>query len=234
MKLIDFSTFIFDLDGVLIDSLSDLADSVNHMLVMLKHKPRDENEIRGYIGTGNRDLIIKSLSTGDESLIEKGLLIFKDHYMKNCVNKTVLRPYVFELVSYLDEKGKDMAVLTNKFSFFSSEILDKLGILNFFKLIIGPDIASDPKPHPAGVEFILKALGSEKKQAVLIGDSASDVICAKNAGISSCAVLGGIGDEEELMDSAPDFILDDIKKLYECLSNQTNQHSELGNDTVIF
>lgn len=214
MILSDFSTFIFDLDGVLIDSLSDLADSLNHMLIMLGQKPKDEKIIKDYIGTGNRDLIVKSLGTDDEMQIEKGLLIFKEHYIKNCVNKTGLRPGVFELVSYLDDKGKDMAVLTNKFSFFSSEILEKLGIRKHFKLIVGPDMLSDPKPHPAGVEYILNKLGSDKKDSVLIGDSASDIICAKHAGIFSCGVLGGIGDEEDLKKADPDFLFEDIEKLY--------------------
>jgi 2-phosphoglycolate phosphatase len=215
MLLKNFSTIIFDLDGVLIDSLADLADSVNHMLKMLGRDPLAERRIKDYIGTGNRDLIIKSLGTHDNELVEKGLVLFREHYMKNCVNKTKLRAGVDKLLSYLDEKGIVMAVLSNKFSFFSSEILKKLGADIYFRLIIGPDIISDPKPHPAGIEYILNELGVLKEQALLIGDSESDVICARNAGIKACGVLGGFGDETKLIDSGPDFILDDMQMLYE-------------------
>ncbi len=116
----NFSTIIFDLDGVLIDSLSDLADSVNYMLEMLGRDPLAESRIKDYIGTGNRDLIIKSLGTHDNELVEKGLVLFREHYMKNCVNKTKLRSGVDKLLSYLDKKDTAMAVLSNKFSFFSS------------------------------------------------------------------------------------------------------------------
>jgi phosphoglycolate phosphatase len=218
--LYGIETYIFDLDGVLIDSIADLCVSVNHTLRSFGADELPENEIRRHIGRGNRILIMETLGTDDASAVDKALAVFMDHYSKNCTNNTVLRKGVIETLERI--KGKNLAILSNKFTPLTEIITKKLGIYDYFGIILGPDKLIDMKPDPEGIDRIIGYFDSAASRTLVIGDSDIDIAAGKNAGTATCGVLGGIGDEQKLAGSHPDIIIDEVSELFDsvCIANR--------------
>lgn len=211
MILPNLETYIFDLDGVLIDSLEDLSDSVNHTLNAFGKESKSSDEIRKYIGKGNKALIMRAFDTYDDPFVQEALLFFMDHYQKNCVNKTVLRK---DVPVYLNTiRDKNLAILSNKFSLLTEIIIKELGILDRFQIFLGPDNLTNMKPDPEGINNIIERFDSTVSKTIIFGDSASDIYTGKNAGIITCGVQNGIGDETELLRSEPDYMITEFSDL---------------------
>lgn len=207
----NFLTFIFDLDGTIVDSLEDIADSVNWVLKKFKLPERSQSEIRQFIGGGVHELFRKSIGTDDEILIDKAVKIFEKYYIEHCVDKTVLYPEVREMLDFL--KSKKLAIVSNKPYKIVMETLKKLSILNDFKVVLGAESAENKKPHPEPVIKALKLLNSSPECALMIGDGTTDIQAAKQAGIFTCAVTYGYRDKNELMKLKPDFMIERIGDL---------------------
>jgi phosphoglycolate phosphatase len=219
MNINDKETFIFDLDGVLIDSLDDLCSSVNHTLRSFGMKGISNEVLRGYIGKGNRNLIKQALDTEDAEMTDKALTVFMDHYAQNCTNRTVLRKGVHETLDRI--KDMNLAVLSNKFTSLTEIIIKKLKIYDYFGIILGPDRLTKMKPDPEGIRRIIEFFCSSTDKTVMIGDSDMDITTGKNAGVMTCGVLGGIGDEQKLLGSKPDIIINEVSELFDsvCIAN---------------
>jgi len=200
-------TVIFDLDGTLLNTLDDLAESANFALRECGYPERTRDEIRQFIGNGVEMLIRRAVPDGTpEDKIQECLAIFKIYYLHNSNNYT--KPYdeITDLLKVLKKKGFKIAVLSNKFD----KAVKKLCEDYFFGLIdmaVGqsPDVAQ--KPAPDGVKKIINELGADKSKTVLIGDSETDVETAKNAGIYFVGVLWGYRDEQTLTEAgAKEFV----------------------------
>jgi phosphoglycolate phosphatase len=183
---------IFDLDGTLIDSKQDLILSVNAMLRALGRRELAEETISGYIGHGAPKLVSRALGEHcTEEERQRALDFFLRYYEAHKMDTTCAYPGVAETLQKL--AGMQMAVLTNKPVRISVRILDAMGLSKYFRAIYGGNSFETKKPDPLGARTILRELGAEPRETLLVGDSEVDVQTARNAGTLAAAVNYGFG-----------------------------------------
>ena len=196
---------IFDLDGTLIDSKLDLVNSVNAMLRATHREVMPVEIVAGYIGHGAPRLIASVLGTAcTEDERADALDIFLEHYEKHSLDATRAYPGVEEALALL--KGNPMAVLTNKPTVASLQILEGLGLAKYFQRIYGGDSFEKKKPDPSGAQFILRELGAVAEESAMVGDSDVDVQTARNAGMRAIAVKYGFGKYDRAANPADQYI----------------------------
>jgi len=213
---------LFDLDGTIIDSRSDLARSVNLTLADLDRRPLDEADIAAFVGDGVWVLIrrcIKAADPGhqepDPELHKRALELLRKHYSEQMLVQTHLYPNVRETLSRLD--GKKTALVTSKESDFARELLVHFGLMDYFDCIIGGDAMPERKPDPKPVLEAISRLGGKAHESLMVGDSENDVIAGKAAGARTCAVTYGFRTRDQLLPTSPDFVIDDFEQLQLCL-----------------
>lgn len=183
---------IFDLDGTLIDSKQDLIHSVNAMRLELGRKELAAETISGYIGHGAPQLVARALGEGcTEEERQRALQFFLSYYEVHKMDSTCAYPEVAETLQKM--AGMPMAVLTNKPVRISVRILDAMGLSKYFRAIYGGNSFETKKPDPLGARTILRELGAEPQDALLVGDSEVDIQTARNAGTLAAAVNYGFG-----------------------------------------
>ena len=187
---------IFDLDGTLLDTLGDLADSVNFALKKYGYNERTYSEVRAFVGNGVVRLMELALPGGKENpQFETVLADFKAYYAENCKNKT--KPYdgIEQLLETMNEKGVKMAVVSNKFDAAVKELCkDYFG--KYITVAIGETPTVKKKPAPDTVFAAMKELG--ETNCVYVGDSEVDIQTAKNAGLPCISVTWGFRDKAYL------------------------------------
>ena len=201
---------IYDLDGTLIDSKDDLADSVNAMLSRLGLPERDPPVIYGFIGEGAERLIRRSLG-GHQDRYAEAAPLWREEYARRLIAKTRLYEGIAEI---LQVPPSSRAVLTNKPAAFAREILRALGVAKAFREVRGGDEGAR-KPAPDGLLALCKSLGSAPDRALLVGDSAVDLETARAAGVRACAVTWGLGNHAAL--AAADYLCTTPSELGELL-----------------
>jgi phosphoglycolate phosphatase len=209
--LSEIALLIFDLDGTLVDSQQDLALSVNALREQMDLFPVAQDLIATYVGQGVNVLIRRAL--GDQATdekIEKGLAIFLDYYRRHMLDNTDTYPGVREALEEL--KHLKLAVLTNKPSRFSREILAGLKIGHYFSTVYGGDSFAQKKPDPIGVTTLMSNTGLSPGQTLMIGDSDTDVLTGRAAGVWTCGVTYGFG-ANTLESAPPDLVLGDLRDL---------------------
>ena len=202
-----YKAVIFDLDGTILDTLDDLADSVNFALQKHGLPVRENKEIRSFLGNGMVNLV--KLSAGDKAEDIAGILAdFKEYYAKHSADKT--KPYdgVLETISALKEQGVKTAVLSNKGD-FAVQPLVKRYFGGLIERAQGENEAAGVlrKPNPDGVYKIMKELGVTEKETVFVGDSEVDILTAKNAGVDCVAVTWGFRDEKDLIENGAEKLI---------------------------
>lgn len=209
---------VFDLDGTLTDTLTDLKNSVNYALGEMNFPERSLDEVRRFVGNGVRRLIYLSVpeNTPDE-ISEQCLSVFKEHYKSHSLVET--KPYdgIVPMLEALKNKGIKTAVVTNKMQEAAADIVKK-----FFGGLIDEAIGQvdgiAQKPQPDGVYAALKKLGVPKEKAVYVGDSDVDCKTAHNAGIPCIGVSWGFRGREVLAENGADYIIDRPSELLELLN----------------
>ena len=206
---------IFDLDGTLIDSRLDLADSVNATRRYMDLGPIDNELVFSYVGNGAPVLMRRALGPeASDADVARALDYFIRYYSQHCLDHTALYPGVREALDLFRERGARMAVLTNKPVRISGYIVRGLGLGDHFFRIYGGNSFEQKKPDPIGIETLLTETGLARERAVMVGDSAVDIRTARNAGIQSCGVLYGF-QPETFQDDPPDILVDDLRQLAE-------------------
>ncbi len=178
---------VFDLDGTLINSQKDLANSINAMLTQLKRQPLPEEIIAAYIGDGAGMLVRRALGDPEnEHLVEDGLNRFLAYYREHKLDHTYVYPGVFESLDTMrsmpDGSSRRMAVLTNKPIGPSLAICDALALSPHFFQIYGGNSFATKKPDPEGLNTLIAEAGVAPSQTLMIGDSDVDVLTARRAG----------------------------------------------------
>ena len=189
---------VFDLDGTILDTLEDLADSTNHALAVNGLPERSIDEVRRFVGNGIRNLIERAVpeGTGDE-LTDRVFSEFREYYAIHCFDKT--RPYegILECMENIRRDGMQVAVVSNKADFAVQELYERF-FAGLSDISIGEREGVRRKPYPDSVLHVLDSLGVEKEDAVYIGDSEVDIKTADNAGLDEIAVEWGFRDSEYL------------------------------------
>ena len=196
-----FSTYIFDLDGTLLDTLGDLAASVNYALRTHGMPEHSVDDMRRFVGNGVRKLMDRAVPDGaDNPRFDAAFATFRQHYMAHSLDTT--RPYegIPEALEALKARGCHLAVVSNKMMAATQELCHHF-FPDTIEVAIGEDEAAGirRKPAPDTVFAALKALGVGKENAVYVGDSDVDIQTACNAGLPCISVLWGFRDRDFLI-----------------------------------
>lgn len=202
---------VFDLDGTLVDSKQDLAASVNAMRTQMELAPLTLELISSYVGHGVNALVRRSLEpTATPENVERGLAYFLAYYRDHMLDHTAPYPGVAETLEKLS--GHKMAVLTNKPVNFSREMITRLGFAQYFAYVYGGNSFPQKKPDPIGLHQIMDDLKISKHQTLMVGDSDTDILTGRNAGVFTCGVTYGFG-AHTLQKVSPDLLVDDMREL---------------------
>jgi len=190
-----FAVVAFDLDGTLADTAPDLTASLNHALAELGRAPIAAEEVRHMVGHGARALLQRGLAaTGEvsEALVERGFPIFIDYYTSHIADGTRAFDGLEAALDSLASRGVKLAVCTNKLESLSRELIGALGWDDRFAALVGGDTLPVRKPDPAPLfEAIARAGGG---RAAFVGDSITDTLTARAAGVPCVAVTFGFSD----------------------------------------
>jgi phosphoglycolate phosphatase len=203
---------IFDLDGTLVDSRLDLANSVNAMLRHYHRKELPADVIATYVGDGAPMLVRRALGDPeDEHFVQEALSFFIAYYREHKLDNTQLYPGILDSLAALRASAngnqRTMAILSNKPVNPTRHIAQALGLSEFFLQIYGGNSFPTKKPDPQGVEALLQETKCGNDEAIIIGDSDVDVLTARNASIWSCGVTYGFA-PHTLEAAPPDVLVD--------------------------
>lgn len=188
------ATVVFDLDGTLIDSAPDLGGALNGVLAELGRPPVAPEAVRKIVGEGAVAMLRWGLeATGGVDGHDPEVLRprFLEHYGHRIVRETRLFPGVGETLDALDARGCRLAVCTNKPEGLARGVLDGLGQGRRFGALVGCDTLPVRKPDPRAVARAVLEAGGGMERAAMVGDSRTDVLAARNAGIPSVVVSYG-------------------------------------------
>jgi len=196
-----FSTYIFDLDGTLLDTLGDLAAAVNYAMRTHGMSEHSIDDVRRFVGNGVRKLMERAIPDGETNpQFEATFATFRQYYMQHSLDTT--RPYegIPETLVALKAKGCRLAVVSNKMMAATQELCRHF-FPDTIEVAIGENEAAGirKKPAPDTVITSLRQLGVEKQNAVYVGDSDVDIQTAANAGLPCISVLWGFRDKDFLI-----------------------------------
>lgn len=192
------NTVVFDLDGTLLDTLGDLAGSVNYAL--RKHGLRECSlqEVRSFLGNGIVRLMQNAVKKAVEGVaFEEVFQTFRSHYLEHCLDTTQPYPGILPMMEKLRESGVKIAIVSNKLHPAVQE-LNRRFFADLVTSAVGESETVRRKPHPDGVLKALEELGSRPEEAVYVGDSEVDWETARQAGLRCVLVLWGFRDEDFL------------------------------------
>ena len=206
----NYSSVIFDLDGTLLNSLTDLADAMNHVLAKRGYKTHDENSYKNFIGDGLKELVRRALPKDavSDDLVHLCLFEMEGEYSGNWDNKTKLYEGVADLLDGLAQENVKLAILSNKPHSFVEKIYGRFLNRWTFEIMLGAGGKFPRKPDPSGALHIARALDANEGEVVFLGDSKTDMLTAKNAGMVPVGALWGYSTREELNENGAAFLIE--------------------------
>jgi len=209
---------IFDLDGTLVDTAPDLWRATNHVLTSSGRGEVTLDQVRAFVGYGARKLIARGFTaTGgplDPENIEPLYEKFVAYYGAHIARESVPFPGCVALLDRLKADGIGLGICTNKLEGLSVKLIDALGLGAYFSAIVGPDTIGIAKPDPAPYREALRRMGAETARSVLIGDSETDVLTARAAGVPVIGVTFGYT-AEPIQSFKPDALISHFSNAYE-------------------
>ncbi len=205
-----YTAVIFDLDGTLLDTLDDLADAVNHALTAFGLPCRTRDEVRRFVGNGVAKLIERAVPDGyPAEKTQAALSAFKTHYAAHCRDKTAPYEGIISLLTELRAQGVRTAIVSNKFD-DAAKALSAHYFGDLMEVAIGEREAEGirKKPAPDTLLMAMKALGVLPEETVYVGDSDTDILTARAAGVSCVSVTWGFRDREFLLSHGATQLID--------------------------
>lgn len=213
---------IFDLDGTLVDTAPDLMRATNHVLVEKGRRPISMDEVRAFVGHGARSLITRGLkATGelpDGYDVEPDYERFVAYYSANIAGGSMVFPGLVKLLDRLKDDGFGLGVCTNKLEGLSVQLLDALDLARYFGSVVGPDTLGIAKPDPAPFYEAVKRLELDSPRALMVGDSETDILTARNAGVPVIAVPFGYT-PRPVQEFGPDRMIQHFDEAYEAIQD---------------
>lgn len=217
-------TIVFDLDGTLVDSAPDLADSTNHVLRTLGLDPVDEVDIRPFVGHGALAMIEAAAKSRDCILLEPDLHklfhVFIAYYSDHIADRSRPYPNVVTTLDALRGEGATLAVCTNKIEVHAEKLLDALDLSSRFAAVTGRDTFDVCKPDAGHFTRTVALAGGESDKAIMIGDSETDIKTAKAAGVPVIAVDFGYS-VIPVETFNPDIVISNYSELRDALGRAT-------------
>ena len=212
-----YKAAIFDMDGTLVNTLEDLADSVNEMLEIYNFPQRTLDEVRQFVGNGARKLMERSLpaeKSSDKNFVDDALETYNKCYSRQVLNKT--KPYagIMELLTQLQKKNIPLGICTNKQNFAAQIIAEKILSPIKFQKVFGDEKNQPRKPNPTRPLEISKSFGVEPAEVAYFGDTAVDMETANNAGFLPVGVTWGFRPESELQESGAKIIIHSPQEIF--------------------
>jgi len=219
--LLQGQLFVFDLDGTLVDAFYDITDAVNYALDTLGFLQLSTNKVRQYVGNGLHKLMERVLKDVAEASgkreplpgVEEAANLWKEYYLAHPADKARLYPGVLEFLNFLKKHSKIMAVFTNKNHEIAEKVLTKMGLMNYFKEVMGENGRFPRKPEPGGLFFLMEKYSALPAQTWMIGDGEPDIGVARAAGCRLCGVSYGNLGASKLSQYGVRFIVDSLEKI---------------------
>jgi phosphoglycolate phosphatase len=213
---------IFDLDGTLVDTAPDLMRATNHVLEGLGRRAISMDEVRSFVGHGARALLTRGLAaTGglpENYDVEPDYRRFVDFYSLNISEGSAPFPGVIRLLERLRGEGFGLGVCTNKLEGLSVQLLDALDMSRYFGAVVGPDTLGVAKPDPRPFREAVSRLGLVAPRAVMVGDSETDILTARNAGVPVIGVPFGYT-PRPVAEFGPDRMIAHFDEAYETIQD---------------
>ncbi len=215
---------LIDVDGTLVDSVPDLAYCVDEMMKQLGMPVHGEAKVREWVGNGVERLVRRALigqldGEPDEALFDKAYPIFMQLYAENTSKRSQLYPGVREGLAWLRQAGYKLGCVTNKAAQFTEPLLKDLGIYDVFGIVISGDTLERKKPDPMPLLHAADFFGVEPADALMIGDSVSDVKAARAAGFQIICMSYGYNHGVDIREAKPDVVIDSMAELASVLSS---------------
>ena len=219
-----FQAVVFDLDGTLLDTLADIANSANSALARYGSPPRGADEYRYFVGEGVTVLISRALPAEkrNDDIISDCVKAFRESYSLNWNVNT--KPYdgVMELLDELTSKQVKMTILSNKPDNFTKRCVRELLPYKRFEMVLGQREGIPMKPDPAGALEIAETLGIASSQFLYLGDSGLDMQTATRAGMFPVGAAWGFRSEEELRTHGAQVVVEQPRDLLDILDNPSS------------
>lgn len=216
---------LLDLDGTLIDSVPDLAYCVDEMMTQLAMPVRGQEAVRNWVGNGVERLVRRALINAvdgepDEALFAKAYPIFLELYKNNTSQRSCVYEGVKEGIEWMLANGYRLSCVTNKAEAFTIPLLKDKGLHDYFEFIVSGDTCAEKKPHPMPLLHAAKLMGVEPDNALMLGDSKSDVKAARAAGFHIFCMTYGYNHGEDIRDYQPDVVMDSLTELANYLESK--------------
>ena len=213
---------LIDLDGTLVDSVPDLAFCVDSMMTQLGRAPWGEERVRDWVGNGVERLVRRALvgqlkGEPDEADFERAYPLFMQLYADNTSKRSVLYPGVREGINMLKAAGYKLGCVTNKAAQFTEPLLKDLGIYEDFSIVVSGDTLPKKKPDPAQLLYAAEFFVCDPANALMIGDSVSDVAAARAAGFQIVCMNYGYNHGVDISEAGPDAIIGSLDEIYPLL-----------------
>jgi phosphoglycolate phosphatase len=207
---------LFDLDGTLVDSRSDLINSVNLTLAEVGRERLPDARVLNFIGEGARLLIERALRATQDGEprnadIDGALEIFRRNYREHLLDHTRVYPEVEQTLARLDHIPK--AVVTNKPYDFTTALLEGVGLLSRFEVVLGGDSLEERKPSPMMLVEAARRLGARASECLMVGDSRVDVEAGRAASMKTCGYIPGFRGRTELVEAGVDYVIERFSEL---------------------
>lgn len=212
---------VFDLDGTLADTLSDLGTAMNVALAREGLPGYPIEEYRQLVGNGIDRLVQDTMAenyTPERAVKVKSA--FQAYYAEHCKDDTLAYDGMEEVLDKLTQDGIMTAVISNKPNRFVPEILEKLYPRHRFKYAWGQQEDFPRKPSPESLEKMIELCGVKKNETLYVGDSNVDVVFGHRSGVMVCGVSWGFRGAQELIGAGADIIVDSPKELYELMNGE--------------
>ena len=213
-----FQSVTFDLDGTLLDTIADLAEGCRLMLEEIGEQPRSQAEVHSFVGKGMAVLVERCLTHGHAPSAEKlhaAIESFKRHYAAVNGRSAQIYPGVLEGLQAWRASGLKMGVVTNKPGMFTETLLERMGMSDYFDIIVSGDTTAHKKPHPEPILHACRILGVRPDRNLHIGDSKNDIHAAHAAGCLAYAVPYGYNEGEPVDSADCDALVSDLLVAYQ-------------------
>ncbi|MEO0077778.1 MAG: HAD-IA family hydrolase [candidate division WOR-3 bacterium] len=209
-----FRAVLFDLDGTILDSGTDLVCSVRHALHQVGfHDQPDDDDILALVGLPLETILLRLGFPASPDQVAAFVAAYRSHFARHFRDHTKLYPYAAQVLSCLRQAGARLAVVTTKHQTQAELVLEGCGAAGFFDYIHGYKEGREHKPHPEPVLTALQQLGVAPADALMVGDAETDIESGRAAGTATCAVTYGYRPAALLHRFRPDFMLADIRDL---------------------
>lgn len=213
-----YAAAIFDLDGTLLDTLTDLCNSANHALQTVGRPTHPREDYRTLVGQGVENLFIDALGPEHQDLRADAIAAFHEHYADHRFDTSAPYPGIWHMLTTLHGNGVKLGVLSNKPHAATIDVIDRYFIDLDWAVVRGHKPGTAPKPVPTSAREVIDEMGVAAERCVYVGDTKVDMLTGKAAGMYTVGVSWGFRSVNELQDNGSDAIANSADELIELIS----------------